>query len=57
MSETPCSSRFVGFFPSSSLACAASSSRAASGPWAERKNWLIVPRLIGIGKTSPRWVV
>ncbi len=39
--------------PSSSAACSRTNARAASGPYADRKNWLIVPRLIGIGNTSP----
>ncbi len=57
MRETPCSSRFSGFLSPSSAENSLTSARAASGPCAERKNWLIVPRLIGIGKTSPLCVV
>ena len=33
------------------------SARASSGVMAALKNWLIVPRLIGIGYTMPLWFV
>ncbi len=48
MSDTAFSSRLAGA-PVSSAACRETSARAWSGPRADRKNWLIVPRLIGIG--------
>ena len=40
-----------------SPACPAMSARAASGEYAAWKNWLIVPRLIGSGNTTPLWFV
>ena len=57
ISEIAFSSRFAGVAPPSSAACSVTHARAWSGVIAERVNWLIVARLIGIGYTSPRYVV
>ena len=42
------SSRFAGS-PTTSPACSAMSAAACAGPRAARKNWLMVPRLMGRG--------
>lgn len=57
MSEMPLSLRFSGSVPASSPACSAMSARASSGECAEEKNWLMVPRLMGMGNTTPWWFV
>ena len=53
MSEMPLSLRFSGSVPASSPACSWTRARASSGVYAAEKNWLMVPRLIGIGNTTP----
>ena len=58
MSEIAFSSKLAAASEPNSAACSATSARASTGPIAARKNWLIVPRLIGIGRRfSPRSVV
>jgi hypothetical protein len=54
ISEIAFSSRFLASVAAYSPACSAISRRAWSGEYAASKNWLMVPRLIGIGKTCPR---
>ena len=51
ISEIPFSSRFLASSAENSAACSAIRVRASSGEYAASKNWLIVPRLIGMGKT------
>ena len=53
MSAMPFSSRFCGSSVAPSPACSVMSAFACPGVRLARKNWLIVPRLIGSGKTSP----
>ena len=57
MSAMPFSSRFAADFTSNSPASSFTSAFASSGLYAARKNWLIVPRLIGSGYTTPLWFV
>ena len=57
ISPIPRSSRFAAARASNSPACSATNARASSGVYAAWKNWLIVPRLLGNGNTTPRCVV
>ena len=57
ISEMAFSSRLRAVPGSTSAACSAISARAWSGDSAARKKELTVPRLIGIGYTTPSCVV